>query len=245
MFTYVLISVVQLKRDGRFLMHFFFSFASVCRPSIDLAFAIDGCGRKPFHICIKFVKDVIRVSSFPKTNTRVGVIVYSRKARLLFSFNYFKNVDDLFSALDRLHFTSKQPGKPENIGAALSKAHDTLFSRSRGGVPKVLVVITGARANDDIINPSKRLRKEGVIIYGVGFGNDFEKSQLEIISSQPVHEHVFLAEPYLSNHITGVLRNHFCQGKRCRSLFLFRLIFFCKRIGKSWEILNDIISRRS
>lgn len=170
----------------------------------------------PFHMCTDFVKEIIRVSSFPKSNSRIGVIVYSRKAKLLFGFSYFKNVEDLFGALDRIRFTSKQLGKPENIGAALSKAHDTLFSRGRAGILKVLVVITGPKADDDIINPSKRLRREGVIIYGVGFGSDVEKSQLEIISSLPVHEHVFLAEPYLSNPITGVLRNKFCQGNRWR-----------------------------
>ena len=137
MFTYVLIRAVQLKMDEQFFSIYFFSFVSVCRPSLDLAFAIDGCGRMPFHMCTDFVKEVIRVSSFSKSNSRIGVIVYSRKAKLLFGFNYFKNVEDLFGALDRIRFTSKQLGKPENIGAALSKAHDTLFSRSRAGILKV------------------------------------------------------------------------------------------------------------
>ena len=139
--------------------------------------------------------------------------MYSRKAKLLFGFNYFKNAEDTFDVLDRVRFTKKQPGKPENIGAALTKARNTLFSGSRMGVPKALVVITGARAHDDIINPSKRLRQEGVIIYGVGFGNDFDRSQLESISSKPVHEHVFSEDPRLESNITGVLRNYICKGR--------------------------------
>ncbi|XP_078372908.1 vitrin-like, partial [Oculina patagonica] len=153
--------------------------SSVCRPSVDLAFVIDGCGRKPFHVCTDFVKNFIKGFSFPKSKTRVGVILYSRKAKLLFGFNYFRNAEDSFDALNRIRFTLKQPGKPENIGSAMTKAHDMLFSGSRMGVPKVLVVITAARANDDIINPSNRLRNDGVVICAVGFGNDFDRSQLE------------------------------------------------------------------
>lgn len=177
---------------------------------------IDGCGRKPFHVCTDFVKNFIRGFSFPKRKTRVGVILYSRKAKLLFGFNYFRIAEDSFDALNRIRFTLKQPGKPENIGSAMTKAHDMLFSGSRMGVPRVLVVITAARANDDIINPSKRLRNDGVVICAVGVGNDFDRSQLEMIASKPVHEHVFSGDTYQSSEITGVLKNDLCQGKKWR-----------------------------
>lgn len=151
---------------------------------------------------------------FPKNKTRVATIVYLTKAKLLFGFNYFTNVEDSFNALDRIRFTSKQPGKPEKIGAALTKARDMLFSRSRMRTTKVLVAITGAPADDDIINPSKRLRQEGVTIFGVGFGNDSDVSQLETLSSKPVDEHVFLDDPHLSSNINGVVKNFLCKGMR-------------------------------
>ena len=140
--------------------------------------------------------------------------MYSRNAKLFFGFNYFKNAEDSFDALNRIHFTSKQSGNPENIGAAMTKAHDMLFSGSKMGVPKVLVVITGARANDDIIGPSKRLQKDGIVIYAVGFGNNFERSQLEMIASKPVHEHVFFGGTHQTSEITTVFRSNLCEGKR-------------------------------
>ena len=175
---------------------------------------IDGCGREPFHVYTNFVKNFMREFSSPESNTRVGVILYSRKAKFLFGFNYFKKAEDSFDALNRIRFTSKETGKPENIGAAMTKAHDMLFRGSRMGIRKVLVVTTAARANDDIINPSNRLRKDGVVIYAVGFGKDFDRSQLEMIASKPVREHVFSEDPHQSSEMIGVLRNHLCQGKR-------------------------------
>ena len=189
-----------------------FSVSPACSPGVDLAFVMDGCGRKPFHVCIDFVKDVIRELSSSYNDTRMGVIVYSKKAKLLFGLNYFAKIQDALGALGRIRFIPKQTGMSENIGAALTKAQRMLFRGSRT-VPQVLILIAGARANDDVIKPSKRLRQDGVVIYGVGFGNGYDRSQLEALSSQPVQEHVFSEDRRLSNSFTWSLRNNLCKGE--------------------------------
>lgn len=189
-------------------------FVSVCSPSIDLAFVMDGCGRRPFHVCRDFVKDTIRKLKASSNNTRVGVIMYSKKARLLFGFNYFTNIQDMLHALDSIRFQSKQPGKPENIGAALTKAYKMLFTGSRTGVPQVLILIAGARANDDIIKPAQRLQQDGVVIYSVGFGNRFDRSQLEAISSKPNQEHVFTEDRRLLKSLSWAMMKYLCRGKQ-------------------------------
>ena len=173
---------------------------------------MDGCGRMPFQICIDFVKNTIRnVKAFNKSN-RVGLVMYSKKAKLLFGFNYFTDTQDMIGALDSIRFMPKQQGKAERIGAALKKAQKMLFSGSRTGVQQVLILITGARANDDVIGPSRRLRQDGVIIYGVGVGHEFDESQLEAISSKPVQEHMFTEARLMSNSFPWFLKSNLCRG---------------------------------
>lgn len=196
-----------------FKAHRQFSSSSVCSLSIDLAFVMDDCGTKPFHICREFAKETIKNFKEASINTRVGVVMYSKKATPLFGFNFFRKIQDVLNALDRIQFTSKQSRKGENIGAALTTAQRMLFTGSRSGVPQVLVLITGARANDDVNKPSRRLRQDGVVIYGVGFGDGFDRSQLEAISSKPSREYVFVEDPRLTNRFTWTLRNNVCKGK--------------------------------
>lgn len=166
-------------------------------------------GKGNFAKCLEFVKSLTRAFVISLTDTRVGVIVFSSRSELQFDFTQYKTQQDIEAAIGRI----KYPGYRTKTGAALTLAADKLFNNVRQGVPRVLVVLTDGRANDDIVKPSAALRKTGVIIFAVGLGTNFKLEQLNAMASDPKREHVFTVDfPQMATIITA-MQEKLCKGK--------------------------------
>lgn len=118
-------------------------------------------------------------------DTQVGFIIYSKKSKLLFGFDYHTEPSSLFCAVDSVRYLPKQIGKAENIGAALEKAQNLQFGGSRPNVQRAFALITGSPANSNIITPLRRLRQASVRIFGMGIGNEEDRLQLQAILIKP------------------------------------------------------------
>lgn len=136
-----------------------------CSPSsiYDLGLVIDGSGSESYLEFVQtqiFVINLIDLFQIGSDGTHVGVIVYSNKAKLVFSLSQFHDPVELQLQLLRLQL---QKGS-RRIDLALKKAGTELFSDKEGDrkkVPDVLVVITtgntikNSEPYEDVLKPLK------------------------------------------------------------------------------------------
>ena len=103
----------------------------MCRRRLDLAFLIDGSGsieaygRGNFRRCLNFVKRVVSSFRVSPRQTRVGVVLFSSRAWLVFNFKRYGNKLSIFRAIDRIRY----PRGGTRIGRALRFATYRLFNR--------------------------------------------------------------------------------------------------------------------
>ncbi|MEQ2159067.1 hypothetical protein GOODEAATRI_018759 [Goodea atripinnis] len=81
-------------------------------------------------------------------------------------------------------------------GRAIKHVKESIFTTEAGarrGVPKVLVVLTDGRSQDDVNKVSKEMQMEGYIIFAIGFA-DADYGELVNIASKPSDRHVFFVD---------------------------------------------------
>ena len=186
-------------------------FFSACKTQVDLGFLVDGSGsiemygKGNFHKCLDFVKSLTRAFVISPTDTRIGVILFSSRSVLQFDFKTYSTQNDIETAIDAI----KYPGYKTKTGLALTMAQDKLFNDARTGVPRVLVVLTDGRANDDVVKPSEKLKKAGVIIFAFGLGKNYNLAQLKAVATEG---NVFTADfPDMMTLITA-MQEKLCKG---------------------------------
>lgn len=165
------------------------------------------------------MKSVIKKVNISPDETRVGVIVYSRRARLLFGLGDLSTACQINNALDNIKYKLSQRQNFLNIGAALEMARQKLFNKTRRGAQRVLVLVTGGKAKDDIVIPSRHLKKDGVTLYTVGVGDSFDQGQLDVISSNPINN-TFKSDLSFVNDLSRSVRGDVCRGKGILLVFL-------------------------
>ena len=111
----------------------------VCRSRVDLAFVVDGSGsieyygKGNFRRCLRFVERVVRKFKIGSRQTRVGFILYSSSARVIFSFTRYRRKSSMLSAIRRIRY----PRGGTRTGYALNYCYSRLFRKARRGVRKV------------------------------------------------------------------------------------------------------------
>ena len=101
--------------DGNFVI------LSGCRARVDLAFVIDGSGsiehygRGNFRRCLNFVKAIVRRFNRDSGQTRIGVVLFSSRPRLIFRFGQYRRK----STILRVISPNRLPGHQDRICHAL------------------------------------------------------------------------------------------------------------------------------
>ena len=139
------------------------------------------------------------------------MINFSYEAFLEFDFSAYDTSADVEAAIKRVPFIESYTA----TGEALSMAKDRLFKDARIGVPHVLVLLTDeqATAGQDIVTPSTQLKTDGVIIFAVGLGHNYDENELNLIASPPSSELVFKAEFSQMGSIVNEIKKQMCHGK--------------------------------
>ena len=196
----------------------------MCRAKIDLAFVIDGSGsieaygKGNFQRCLNFVKRMVVSFKISKIFTRVGVILFSNRARRIFGFNTYSRKRDILRAIDNIRY----PRSGTRTGWALSYTRQTLF-RSRSKVRKqVLVVMTDGGSQDSVSGPALALKRLGIEIFAVGIGKGYKIGQLLQIASSK--RNVYIAGFRNLPSIVRVIKTKACSGVMFISLIFF--LFF-------------------
>ncbi|KAK3703105.1 hypothetical protein QZH41_003014 [Actinostola sp. cb2023] len=189
---------------------------TTCKSKIDLVFLIDGSasiemyGTGTFQSCLNFIKTVINAFDVSRDGTRVGAISFSTNSTLDFDFDKYNDKQDLDSAIDKID----NAGLTTFTGKGLKFALEKVFNSARNGVPKVLVLMTDGRSNDDVIKPSQLLKNSGVQIVTLGLGTNYDIDQLKAIATKPVTGHVITVDfPQLTD-ATTTLQDYICKALR-------------------------------
>ena len=184
----------------------------VCQARVDLAFVIDGSGsieksgRGNFKRCLRFVSTLVASFSVSQKFTRVGVIVYSTRARLVLGFRKSRDAGRAISTIDKIRY----PGGGTRTGAALRLARGRLFARRRSNRKRVLIVLTDGRSQDGVSRPSSALRRQGVELFAIGVGRRYNVRQLRTIASS--RRHVFSSGFRNLRSIARIIKTKACRG---------------------------------
>ena len=193
----------------------------VCRARIDLAFVLDGSGsieasgRGNFGRCRRFIKNLVRSFTISRSYVRVGIVVYSSRSRLILTFSQNRGVNSVLRTINRIRY----PRGGTRTGAAISYAYYRLFSSSRRGRSKVLIVMTDGRSQDNVRDPSGLLRRRGVRIFSLGIGKHYNMRQLLQMAGN--RRNVFTADFRNLGSVVRAIKQKACEGKKRKEDVLF------------------------
>ncbi|XP_069045767.1 collagen alpha-1(VII) chain isoform X3 [Lepisosteus oculatus] len=158
----------------------------------DIVFLVDGSssiGRSNFQEVKRFMAGIVApfASAVSRTGVRFGAVQYSDTSREEFTFATHQNGSELISAVRNLNYK----GGNTRTGAGLKYVADNFFSRAAlRDVPKVTVLITDGKSQDNVEPPSQKLRDLGVKVFAVGIKNA-DRRELGQLASQPRNEFSF------------------------------------------------------
>lgn len=187
---------------------------TVCQAKLDLAFIIDGSGsieaygKGNFKRCLNFVKRMVVSFKISKRFTRVGVVLFSYRPRLIFSFNSYSRKRDILRAIDKI----KYPKGGTKTGLAISYAQRVLFRRRSSSRKRVMLVMTDGRSQDRVSSAARALKGQRVQIFAVGIGKRYNINQLFQIASS--RRHVYTAGFKNLPSIVKIIKTKACSGKR-------------------------------
>ncbi|XP_009571425.1 PREDICTED: collagen alpha-1(XII) chain-like, partial [Fulmarus glacialis] len=158
----------------------------------DLVFLVDGSwsvGRNNFRYILDFMVALVSAFDIGEEKTRVGVVQYSSDTRTEFNLNQYFRRSDLIDAIKRIPYK----GGNTMTGEAIDYLVQNTFTESGGarkGFPKVAIVITDGKAQDEVEIPARELRNIGVEVFSLGI-KAADAKELKLIASQPSLKHVF------------------------------------------------------
>ncbi|XP_049331194.1 collagen alpha-1(XIV) chain isoform X2 [Astyanax mexicanus] len=169
----------------------------VCRAAkADLVFLVDGSwsiGDDNFVKIIRFLYSTAgALDDIGPRGTQVAIAQFSDDARTEFKLNSYDDKESLLDAIQKISYK----GGNTKTGRAIQHVKDAIFTvagGSRRGVPKVLVVLTDGRSQDDVNKISQEIQMEGYIVFAIGFA-DADYGELVSIASKPSERHVFFVD---------------------------------------------------
>ena len=99
------------------------------------------------------------------------------------------------------------------MGNGLHGVIADLYSHTRPGVPRILVVLTDGKSKDDVTGPAKALHNMDVRVMVVGVGPYLDVKQLNAVASDPKEEHVFTTGSFGSlEKVIKKVEKEICKG---------------------------------
>ncbi|NXL10281.1 MATN2 protein, partial [Mesembrinibis cayennensis] len=184
---------------------------------VDLVFVIDGSkslGEDNFEIVKQFVLGILDSLEISPKAARVGLLQYSTEVRTEFTLRQFSSAKDMKKAVSQM----KYMGRGSMTGLALKQMFERSFTETEGArpfsanVPRISIVFTDGRAQDEVSEWAARAKRNGIIIYAIGIGKAIEEELLEI-ASEPSYKHLFYAEDFTAmEDISEELRAQICEA---------------------------------
>uniref|UniRef100_A0A3Q3QYN1 Collagen, type XIV, alpha 1b n=1 Tax=Monopterus albus TaxID=43700 RepID=A0A3Q3QYN1_MONAL len=158
----------------------------------DIVILVDGSwsiGRINFRLVRMFLENLVRAFSVEFDKTRIGLAQYSGDPRIEWHLNAYTTKEAVIDAVKNLPYK----GGNTLTGLALNFILDNSFkpeAGSRPGIPKIGILITDGKSQDDVIPPARRLREAGIELFAIGVKNA-DENELKSIASAPHETHVY------------------------------------------------------
>ncbi|XP_025931268.1 collagen alpha-1(VII) chain [Apteryx rowi] len=165
----------------------------------DIAFLVDGSssiGRNNFRIVRAFMEDLVRpfMHVVGEKAVRFAAAQYSDEPRVEFAFSQHANGTGVRKAIQQLSYK----GGNTRTGAGLRYVADNFFGPAwqlRPGVPKICILITDGKSQDDAEQPAARLKSQGVKVFAVGIKNA-DRGELLRVASAPTDAFFFYVNDF-------------------------------------------------
>ncbi|XP_071397716.1 matrilin-4 [Centroberyx affinis] len=177
--------------------------------NIDLVLLIDGSKSvrpQNFELVKKFVNQVVDSLDVSTHGTRVGLVQYSSRVRTEFPLNMYHTADEIKAAVMKVDYMEKGT----MTGLALKHMVENSFSEADGArppnrnIPRIGLVFTDGRSQDDITEWAKKAKEAGITMYAVGVGKAVE-DELREIASEPVEKHFYYTTDFTA--ISNIAEN--------------------------------------
>uniref|UniRef100_A0A2K5R6Y5 Matrilin-4 n=1 Tax=Cebus imitator TaxID=2715852 RepID=A0A2K5R6Y5_CEBIM len=198
----------QLQADGKS--------CSRCREGhVDLVLLIDGSKSvrpQNFELVKRFVNQIVDFLDVSPEGTRVGLVQFSSRVRTEFPLGRYGTAAEVKQAVLAVEYMERGT----MTGLALRHMVEHSFSEAQGArpralnVPRVGLVFTDGRSQDDISVWAARAKEEGIVMYAVGVGKAVE-AELREIASEPAELHVSYAPDFgTMTHLLENLKGSIC-----------------------------------
>lgn len=154
----------------------------------DIVFLVDGSddSRNGLPAIREFIRRM--VEDIEDDVIRVSVVQYSDDAKIYFNLNAHKTKTEIVYAVRGMRHKG---GTSRKTGFALQFVHDHIFTPSSGsrrldGVPQILLLLTGGKSSDDVLQSALSLKQTGVLIFALGLKNAHQEELAVIASSSNV-----------------------------------------------------------
>ncbi|XP_051753143.1 matrilin-4 isoform X8 [Ctenopharyngodon idella] len=190
-----------------------------CRSSnIDLVLLIDGSKSvrpQNFELVKQFVNQVVDQLDVSPKGTRVGLVQYSSRVRTEFPLSMYQTKEEIKKAVMNVAYMEKGT----MTGLALKHMVENSFTEADGArpaeknIPRVGLVFTDGRSQDDIQEWAKKAKEAGITMYAVGVGKAVE-DELREIASDPVEKHFFYTADFTAiSQIAENLKLNVCAAE--------------------------------
>ncbi|XP_061563452.1 collagen alpha-1(XII) chain-like [Cololabis saira] len=158
----------------------------------DVVFLVDGSsavGAANFKHVRSLVAAAAGAFQLGEDRTRVGLVQFSDRVQVEFNLNRHPTRPALLKGIAAMTLM----GGSSRTGEALKHLLENAFTESAGArerFPKVLVVVAGSRAQDEVGNYARQLRSRGVEIFVLGV-QGADEAQMKLVASSPHRDHVF------------------------------------------------------
>ncbi|NXW07644.1 MATN3 protein, partial [Fregetta grallaria] len=182
---------------------------------LDLVFIIDSSRSvrpEEFEKVKIFLSKMIDTLDVGERTTRVAVMNYASTVKIEFPLRTYFDKASMKEAVS--HIEPLSAGTM--TGLAIQTAMDDVFTEEMGtrpatfNIPKVVIVVTDGRPQDQVQDVAARARTAGIEIYAIGVDRA-DMQSLRIMASEPLDEHVFYVETYgVIEKLTSKFRETFC-----------------------------------
>nr|XP_014341886.1 PREDICTED: collagen alpha-1(VII) chain [Latimeria chalumnae] len=181
----------------------------------DIVFLVDGSssiGRANFQQIKTFMEGVVApfVSAISETGVRFGTVQYSDDSRVEFTFQDYTNGTELMSAVRNLRYK----GGNTRTGIGLKYVADNFFGPTiiRRDVPKITILITDGKSQDNVDDPSTKLKSQDIKVFSVGIKNA-DKTELANVASEPSEDYSFYVNDFkLLRTLLPLVSRNVCSG---------------------------------
>ncbi|KAM8871162.1 collagen alpha-1(XIV) chain isoform 2-T3 [Spinachia spinachia] len=212
----------------------------------DIVILVDGSwsiGRLNFRLVRMFLENLVDAFDVGFNKTRIGLAQYSGDPRIEWHLNAFSTKDAVIDAVKNLPYK----GGNTLTGLALTYILENCFkpeSGSRLGVPKIGILVTDGKSQDDVIPPAASLRNAGIELFAIGVKNA-DENELLSIASEPENTHVYNVADFniMSSIVEGLTRTVCEQVEQQENDIKQKHI--PEKIGAPLELLTSEVTARS